>query len=282
MRFLPVGLDIRNRTCLVVGGGAVGTRKAFTLLRYGAHVTVVSPAVTAELRREIEAGRIRWVQERFRADQLGGACLVVMATDDPVLNAAGTRLAEQQCVLACDASSARHSQLIFGALLEQDGVTVATFTDGQDPGRARQTRDRIARLLHEQRAADEAECPAVDTLLVLLAHGSRNRHWSVPLEELTAAIQEEVGGCKVQLAYAQFASPTLADLVAQAVHSAVRRVRVLPLFMTAEGHVDRDIKPMVTALQREYPDIEMELLPPVGQHDGFQKVLVEIAKEKTQ
>lgn len=150
MRFLPLALDIRARNCLVVGGGNVGTRKAKTLARAGAHVTVVSPEVTAELAHEIEAGHITWLQESFRAEHVCNACcLVVMSTGNHVLNAAGALLATQEHALACDASSAENSQVIFGAMLEEDGVTVATFTDGRDPKRARQVRDRIARALAE-------------------------------------------------------------------------------------------------------------------------------------
>ena len=69
---------------------------------------------------------------------------MVMATDDPVLNATGVRTAAEQGVLACDASSMEDSRVIFGALLERDGVTVAVFTDGRDPARAARVRDSIA------------------------------------------------------------------------------------------------------------------------------------------
>ena len=41
--FYPVNLDIKDRHCLVVGGGAVASRKAQTLLDCEAVVTVVSP-----------------------------------------------------------------------------------------------------------------------------------------------------------------------------------------------------------------------------------------------
>jgi siroheme synthase-like protein len=146
---------------VVVGGGTVGARKALKLARAGAEVTVVSPRVGEGLLRAIEDGRVRWVKERFSADHLAGAYLVVMATDDPVLNAAGALLAAQERALACDASSARHSQVIFGALLESDGVTIATFTDGRDPALARQVRDEIAGLLAAKRTTGaEPHTPA--------------------------------------------------------------------------------------------------------------------------
>jgi siroheme synthase-like protein len=149
LRFLPVGLDVRGAPCVVVGGGAVGARKARTLARAGAAVTVVAPRVAEELARDAEAGRVRWVAEPFRAGYLDGAFLVVAATDDEALNAAIARGAAERGVLACDASSGERSRVIFGGLLERADVTVAVFTGGSDPARARQTRDQIAGIVDD-------------------------------------------------------------------------------------------------------------------------------------
>ncbi|MBF0112988.1 MAG: hypothetical protein HQK74_09685, partial [Desulfamplus sp.] len=33
LKYYPVSLDIRDKSCLVVGGGSVGARKALTLAR---------------------------------------------------------------------------------------------------------------------------------------------------------------------------------------------------------------------------------------------------------
>lgn len=151
LRFLPIGLDVRNQDCLVVGGGSVGTRKATTLARAGAVVTVVSPEVTDELAELIDAGRVRWVRDSFREEHLSGTFLAVAATNDDELNAAVVEVAVRNGALACDASSAERSQVIFGALLEGDGVTIAVFTGGRDPALARRTRDRIADLIGRDR-----------------------------------------------------------------------------------------------------------------------------------
>jgi siroheme synthase-like protein len=151
LRFLPVGLDLRGARCLVVGGGNVGTRKVETLVRAGAHVSVVAPRISEALAAQVDAGRVRWVQESFREQHLDRAFLAVAATDDDTLNAAIVRAAAQVGALACDASSAERSQVIFGALLQHDDVTVAVFTDGNDPARARATRDHIADLVARSR-----------------------------------------------------------------------------------------------------------------------------------
>jgi len=146
MKYLPLGLDLRGRTCVVVGGGQVGTRKATTLLRAGATVTVISPEATEEVARLDRTGELHWRREGYRGSDLDGSFLAVAATDDESLNARMVQDARARGVLVCDASSASRSEVIFGALHQGDGVTLAVFTDGRDPSLARKTRDRIADL----------------------------------------------------------------------------------------------------------------------------------------
>jgi siroheme synthase-like protein len=147
---------VQGRNCVVVGGGAVGTRKALTLERAGALVTVVSPTLTAELTERAKAGGIRWIQAPFQDEHLAGVFLVVAATNDEAQNAAVGRAAFQRGVLVCNASSAERSDVIFGALLEHEGLTVAVFTGGRDPARAGRGRDQIAKLLGQKSKSDRA------------------------------------------------------------------------------------------------------------------------------
>jgi len=149
LRYLPVGLDVRGKHCIVIGGGSVGTRKVQTLSLAGAIVSVISPTVTEELAAEIEAGCARWVRDCFEESHLDGVFLAVAATDDEDLNAAIIEAAAERGALVCDASSAERSQVIFGALHTNEGAIIAVFTDGRDPSHARRTRDRIAHLLDQ-------------------------------------------------------------------------------------------------------------------------------------
>jgi hypothetical protein len=54
---------------------------------------------------------------------------------------------------------------------------------------------------------------------------------------------------------------------------------VLPLFVANEGHVDRDIRPTVDELCTAHRSVEIELLPAVGQHPLFRRLLASIAAE---
>lgn len=147
MKYLPLGLDIQGRKCVVVGGGTIGTRKARALVEAGGEVHLVSPRLAPTAREMADSGVLTWVGEPFRSEHLRGAFLAVAATDDGGVNGEVVRVAKELGALICDASSAERSEIIFGALHHGDGLTVATFTDGVDPSLARVTRDRIAAFL---------------------------------------------------------------------------------------------------------------------------------------
>ncbi len=278
MRFLPVGLDLRERPCTVVGGGAVGARKALRLADAGARVTVIAPAVTDAIAAELGHRGVQWRKARFEPAHLEGVQLVVVATDDPETNAVVAGLARERGILLCDATCGERSEVIFGAVFEDDGLTVATFTDGQEPGRARRVRDEIAEWLSAD-ARTTGTGTADDSLLILVAHGSRDPAWGAPLEALARSLSVRTGPDSVQLAYSQFASPSLEEAVKDAAANGHRRIRVLPLFMTAGGHVERDIRPVIEALGRAHEDTDIELLPPVGELPAFRILLLELARE---
>jgi len=159
MKYLPIGLNVRGRRCVVVGGGRIGTRKVENLLRAGAAVHLVSPDASSRLEALAAEGSIAWTREPFETGHLNGALLAVAATDDEGLNARLVEAGRELGVLTCDASASERSEFIFGALHQGDGLTIAVFTDGEDPSRSRATRDRIADLLADE---PESEPPAID------------------------------------------------------------------------------------------------------------------------
>lgn len=116
-----------------------------------------------------------------------------------------------------------------------------------------------------------------DTRLVLFAHGSGDPRWRAPFEELEREVARDLGAARVRLAYMEFAAPTLLDVAAEAARDHVARLRLLPLFMAAGGHVDRDIPVLVAQLGERFPQLAVEVLPPVGSHPRFRALLRELA-----
>jgi uroporphyrin-III C-methyltransferase / precorrin-2 dehydrogenase / sirohydrochlorin ferrochelatase len=103
-----LGLRLRGRRVVVVGGGAVATRRVPALLDGGADVLLVSPEVTAGLEDLAAAGRIRWEERAYQDGDCAGAWLVCACTDRPEVNAAVAAAAEELrtwCVRADDAEA---------------------------------------------------------------------------------------------------------------------------------------------------------------------------------
>jgi len=91
MDFLPIFADVRNKLCLVVGGGSVGSRKAGVLLDAGARVRVVAPEIDEELKAN---ANVEAVVARFEPQHLDGVTLVIAATNDREVNKQISELAQ--------------------------------------------------------------------------------------------------------------------------------------------------------------------------------------------
>ena len=117
-------------------------------------------------------------------------------------------------------------------------------------------------------------------MLIIVAHGSRDPNWRASVESLAESLEADVGPDRVRLAYMDHTPPALEDVVSEAVGRGVVRVRVLPLFLANEGHVDRDIRPVVERLRAIHRSVEVTLLPALGQHRAFREFLAKIALEE--
>ena len=91
-----LGLRLRDRRVVVVGGGAVAARRIPALLDAGADIVLVSPWVTASLEDLAAAGRLRWEPRSYAGGDCAGAWLVCACTDDAAVNAAVAAEAERQ------------------------------------------------------------------------------------------------------------------------------------------------------------------------------------------
>lgn len=142
----PLALRLAGRRVLVVGGGAVASRRVPALLAAGADVLVVSPSVTPALRALADAGRLRWREGRFTEADLAGAWLVQVAVDDPVAAAEVSAVAERQRVF-CVRADDRHAASAWTPAVTRHGPVTVAVLGGGDPRRAVAVRDGIAARL---------------------------------------------------------------------------------------------------------------------------------------
>lgn len=85
-KYFPILVNIKDKKCVIVGGGSVGERKIKTLLKYGAKITLISPETTDKIKELINKGKINYINREYKKGDLDGAFLVVAATSNSKIN----------------------------------------------------------------------------------------------------------------------------------------------------------------------------------------------------
>ncbi|MEI7645627.1 MAG: precorrin-4 C(11)-methyltransferase [Chloroflexales bacterium] len=134
-------------SAVVIGGGAVGERKAHGLLAAGMAVRLISPTATDQIQAWAAEGRVRWEQRAYMVGDLSGARLAYAASDQRRVNAQVAHEAAGLGVLCNVADMPSECTFHVPALHRTLGLTIAVSTGGAAPARAAAIRDAIARWL---------------------------------------------------------------------------------------------------------------------------------------
>jgi siroheme synthase-like protein len=146
--YYPIFLEMKDRRCVVIGGGAVAERKVEGLVAVGANVTVISPAITDGLRDLLAQGAIRHVAREYRAGDRAGYDLVFVATDNSEINAAVSSEARSLRIWVNSADDADHCDFILPAVIRRGDLAVAVSTGGVSPAVTRAIREELDEYFH--------------------------------------------------------------------------------------------------------------------------------------
>ena len=143
MRYYPIYLDIKDRDCLVVGGGSVGTRKVKTLLECGAKVTVVSLVATEKLHELSNNSEIKLEERPFQTTDLDDQFLVIGCTDNQELNFNIHAEAERRGLLCNIADRPKACNFILPSIVNRGDLIIAISTSGKSPAFAKKLRKHL-------------------------------------------------------------------------------------------------------------------------------------------
>ena len=145
--YYPIYLDIEDRNVVIIGGGNVCARKAETMLKYGARVTIVSPEFTDEIEQWAREGSLAINRKRYEASDLDGANIVIASTDEQNVNeqiAADCR-ARRIPVNVVDVTPL--CEFIVPAIIEKGSIQIAVSTGGKSPALARTLKEDLQRAI---------------------------------------------------------------------------------------------------------------------------------------
>jgi precorrin-2 dehydrogenase/sirohydrochlorin ferrochelatase len=150
-------MKLEGRQCLVVGAGQVGESKIAGLLETGTRIRVVAIVATSTVREWARAGKIELELRAFKADDLDGAFLTVVATSSRTLNERVYREAQARGVLCNVVDVPDLCDFYYPSVLRRGDLQIAVSTAGQSPSLAQKIRQQLEKQFGPGYAAWVAE-----------------------------------------------------------------------------------------------------------------------------
>jgi precorrin-2 dehydrogenase/sirohydrochlorin ferrochelatase len=151
--YYPIFLNIKDRRCIVIGGGQVALRKVKTLLEYGATVVVISPELCTELAKLAKSREIHAIRRHYKTGDLEEAIVAIAATDSSEINQEVAREARSRGILTNVVDVPETSDFILPSYLRRGDVTIAISTSGRSPALARKIRTRLEKEFGDEYAS---------------------------------------------------------------------------------------------------------------------------------
>ena len=143
-KFFPVSIDLNNKNVLVIGAGKIALRKIETLLNYNCNINVITKEILEEKFLELEKNnKIKiFKNQEFEEKFLENIFLVVVATDNEVLNKNISQLCMSKNILVNNVTSKDDMNVRFMSIYEKDDIQIAISANG-NPKKAVEIKNKI-------------------------------------------------------------------------------------------------------------------------------------------
>lgn len=143
MEFLPLAWRLVDQPVLLVGAGNVAHRKAELLLRAGAHLRLVAPAIDSRFEALAAQHKIEIIRRRFAPNDIENCILVVAATNDPTVQQQVYEAAVAARIPVNAVDKPQFSTVAFPAIVDRSPLIISVFSGGKAPVFSRWVRSRI-------------------------------------------------------------------------------------------------------------------------------------------
>ncbi len=150
---IQLSLDVKGRSCLVLGGDEFAADKVNRLLEAGARVIVVTPTLNDALRKLTASAKIIHRGRHFRSTDTEGIVLVINTLrDDPAFSASLLESARKEHFLVWSMDQPETSNVMMPALVSRGHLRIAVSTSGLAPGLASRIREDLEQIFDEDSA----------------------------------------------------------------------------------------------------------------------------------
>lgn len=128
----PLFLNLRGRSCMVIGGNEAAEAKIRDLLGTGAQIKVIAPEVTDAITVWAGTGRVQWENRHYEKGDVRDAFLVFTAAGSST-NAEVYAEADARKTLCNAVDDVEHCNCYAAAVVRRDPLQLAISTAGNSP-----------------------------------------------------------------------------------------------------------------------------------------------------
>ena len=149
-KFFPVSIDLNNKNILIIGAGKIALRKVETLLNYNCNIFVITKDILEERFLELERNdKIKILKnQEFEEKFLENIFLVVVATDNEILNKEISQLCISKNILVNNITSKDDMNVRFMSIYEKDDIQIAISANG-NPKKAVEIKNKIKNIFEK-------------------------------------------------------------------------------------------------------------------------------------
>lgn len=121
-----------------------------------------------------------------------------------------------------------------------------------------------------------------NTVLLIMAHGSRKTEANNEFEQLTKKIAQQAHDYgAVRPCFLELASPSLSNAVEHAIGEGYTQFEIYPLFFNQGNHVSNDIPRQITEIESKHPQCQLRCLDYFGAYEQLSRqVLQHISQQQ--
>ncbi|MBI5675689.1 MAG: bifunctional precorrin-2 dehydrogenase/sirohydrochlorin ferrochelatase [Nitrospirae bacterium] len=146
MKYYPVFLNLKGVKAVVVGGGRVAERKAIALLKAGALVKIISPAITKTLEKYKKLGLATHIKREYRQGDVRDAFIVIAATSSRQTNNRVEADSKDLPRLINVVDTPSMGNFILPSIVNRGHLTIAISTEGCSPALSKAIRKELEEI----------------------------------------------------------------------------------------------------------------------------------------
>jgi len=149
---LHIGLNIKGKNILIIGGGKIGERRLIKFLKFQANVTIISPQFTKKIEElAINNTQINLIEENVTLNSiekyLKNIFLASIVTDDFDFNMKMAKIIQDHGILVNLAHHSEIADVMMAATIDYGEFTIGILTHGKSPLFAKLLKEKFQRTI---------------------------------------------------------------------------------------------------------------------------------------